>query len=294
MAWPVLEYSKKAVSRAGATLSDSNSTAEDKLNAIPIVNNWRSIHGYPINTFQATLRSKLSGVDDVAIVAQRLKRLPSIIKKLQRYPDMQLSRMQDVGGVRAVVKDIRAVRTLERKYLEGRLNHSLHSHYDYISSPKPSGYRSVHLIYRYSNPRETARAYNGLFIELQIRSKLQHAWATAVETVGTYLQESLKSSEGSKDWLNFFALVGSAFAHLEKCPTAKEYEDIEAQEVYRLVTDQAACMNVHETLQAFQIATDKISRARRSSAFHIILLNLDERTVRVLSYSKDELTKGNL
>ena len=58
----------------------------------------------------------------------------------------------------------------------------------------------MHLVYKYINP--ICPDYDGLFVELQIRTRLQHTWATAVETMGTYLEFSLKSSEGPEDWLN--------------------------------------------------------------------------------------------
>ncbi len=45
-----------------------------------------------------------------------------------------------------------------------------------------------------------------LLIELQLRTRLQHEWATAVETMGTFLQSSLKSSQGPEEWLDFFSL----------------------------------------------------------------------------------------
>ena len=38
-------------------------------------------------------------------VAQRLKRVPAIMLKLVRFPNMDLSRMQYVGGCRAVLVD---------------------------------------------------------------------------------------------------------------------------------------------------------------------------------------------
>jgi hypothetical protein len=38
--------------------------------------------------------------------------------------------------------------------------------------------------------------YNDLKIEMQLRSQYQHAWATAVETVGTFIGQALKSSIG--------------------------------------------------------------------------------------------------
>jgi hypothetical protein len=55
---------------------------------------------------------------------------------------------------------------------------------NYIEKPKPDGYRGVHLIIKY---RSTAkREYKDQNIEVQIRSRLQHAWATAVETCETF------------------------------------------------------------------------------------------------------------
>jgi ppGpp synthetase/RelA/SpoT-type nucleotidyltranferase len=36
-------------------------------------------------------------------VTQRLKRLPTIVDKLARHPNMQLTTMEDIGGVRAVL-----------------------------------------------------------------------------------------------------------------------------------------------------------------------------------------------
>jgi ppGpp synthetase/RelA/SpoT-type nucleotidyltranferase len=74
---------------------------------------------------------------------------------------------------------------------------------DYILSPKNSGYRSVHLLYKYNSDKKAPSIYNGLFIEVKIRSRLQHAWATAVETVVTFLQQALKSSQGEEEWLRF-------------------------------------------------------------------------------------------
>jgi hypothetical protein len=54
--------------------------------------------------------------------------------------------------------------------------------------------------------------YNGLKVEIQIRTTLQHVWATAVETVGTFIQQALKSSQGEAEWLRFFALMATHMA----------------------------------------------------------------------------------
>src|SRR4051794_18710765 len=101
-------FQKSEINRAGRILasSDFNFDEGDWDNwfwAYEVLSNWRACHGYPINTFQALLRKRLRGLDRNAIVAQRLKRAPSVISKLRRFSSMKLSQMQDIGGLRAVV-----------------------------------------------------------------------------------------------------------------------------------------------------------------------------------------------
>ena len=203
MTVPTPKYSRTQVNKAGNILLDSNPPDSEFEWAIEVLNNWRSCHAYPINNFQATLRDKIFRLGfKKPIVAQRLKRQTSILNKLNRFDSMKLSQMQDIGGLRAVVNTLKQVRLLEDDYLNSNFKHTPMKTTDYINNPKSSGYRSVHLIYKYRN--KSKPAYDGLLIELQIRTKLQHAWATAVETMGTFLKQALKSSEGEREWLEFF------------------------------------------------------------------------------------------
>jgi hypothetical protein len=75
----------------------------------------------------------------------------------------------------------------------------------------------VHLVYRYTGECQRG-AYKGLKIEIQIRSRLQHAWATALEIIDTFTGQGLKSAGGKDDWKRFFALMGTAMALTEKRP----------------------------------------------------------------------------
>jgi ppGpp synthetase/RelA/SpoT-type nucleotidyltranferase len=179
---------------------------------LDIVNNWRSAHSFPLNTFQVTLKKRAHHLDSNALVAQRIKRLSSIEKKLRRYPDLKLSEMQDLGGCRAVVHSISAVHALVNSYDQG-LKHRLERSDDYIAQPKGSGYRGVHLVYSYRSDRRDI--YNGLRIEIQIRSTLQHYWATAVENVDTFTDQDLKSGVGQSKWRRFFSLMGTVIANIE-------------------------------------------------------------------------------
>jgi ppGpp synthetase/RelA/SpoT-type nucleotidyltranferase len=86
--------------------------------------------------------------------------------------------MQDIGGCRAVVGTLAEVAALRQQYMRSKSRHVLLREDDYIVSPKPSGYRSLHLIFRF---RSLGYAqYNYLLFEVQLRTAFQHAWATAV------------------------------------------------------------------------------------------------------------------
>lgn len=287
------KFSKKQVARAGDILRDitATATASDKKWATAVLGNWRAIHSYPINTFQSTLREKLKKIDRDALVAQRLKRSPSIISKLKRFSGMKLSRMQDIGGLRAVVSNLRKVEELRKNYKNSRFKHELVGEKDYIESPKDTGYRGIHLIYRYKNER--VKKFDGLHIELQIRTKLQHTWATSVETMGTFLDHALKSSEGPEAWLKFFSLTGSAFALYEGCNPVPGYENLSEIETYKGVIAEADRLDVIAKLKAFTIAAQSITNDNRGRSHHIIILRPQKKTVEIESFGRRRLTEAN-
>ena len=115
----VLLYSKTQIDEAGRILTDITSSNQQRVDALEILGNFRSSHAYPINTFQATLRTRLNKLGNDYLVSQRLKRTPSILLKLERFPKMRLSQMQDIGGLRAIlpnVVDLRGFRVFYRPY----------------------------------------------------------------------------------------------------------------------------------------------------------------------------------
>lgn len=217
MQWAVPENDKRIVDAAGLALAAGAPRREsDELDdAIDIINNWRAAHQFPLNTFQCTLRRKARQFPDV-LIAQRVKRLRAIQHKLQKHTKhpIPLTVMQDIGGCRAVVKTLPQLRKLHDDYLKSDLKHDLIHQDDYVTAPRFSGYRGIHLVYSYKSDKQDT--YNGLKIEVQLRTQLQHAWATAVEIVGFFRRELLKSSEGDTLWKHFFKLMAADIAFEEK------------------------------------------------------------------------------
>lgn len=261
---------------------------------LPVISNWRAAHAYPLNTFQATLRNKLARLglsNKRAPVGQRLKRLPSVTKKLQRFPRMNLQQMQDIAGLRAVVPSMLNLRDLFDAYTYANFAHELRDIDDYVQDPKGDGYRSIHLIYRYQN--YTAPEYDGLLVELQIRTKLQHAWATAVETVDAFANQAIKAGQESPIWGDFFRLASGAFALQERSPLPGYLDGNTLDDIVAQLRNIDARHKVLTKLRGFSVAANHIHTTGRSSAaWHLVTLNIDARTVRTQQFALHQLPEA--
>ena len=117
MFWITPQFTRGQVDAAGLTLIRDVSVEEleeERELALNIINNWRSSHSFPLQVLKMSLIKRAKRVDSKSLVAQRLKRLTSITAKLKRTPDMNFSRMHDIGGCRAVVRRVSAAERLVR------------------------------------------------------------------------------------------------------------------------------------------------------------------------------------
>ena len=288
--YPKPEYSRMDVNKAGEVLVDTNSTDQDHEWALTVINNWRTSHNFPLNTFQRRLRDIAKRINPDSLIAQRIKRFASIKLKLQLQPNMKMSQMQDLGGCRAIMKDIQELDSMVEiyKHQSRGIKHTLHKEQDYISSPKTSGYRGVHLIYKYGSDKSTD--FKDMRIEIQIRTLLQHAWATAVETVGTFIKMPLKSSLGDSGWLRFFSLMGSAMAIAEGKPivpgTSENLNELKDEIIYL-----SKKLDVETHLLTFRHSIKVMSSNKRLANAYYYLLDLDpdEGRVVIKSYTQNQL-----
>ena len=285
MKWTKPEYGKKRVGRAGDTLIQEFSNEKDYSEALDILSNWRSSHALPLMTIQALLRRKTGKINKESIVSQRLKRTPSIIKKLRRFPNMRLQRMQDIGGCRAIVPKANDVYQLKDCLTGSKTQHCFKSEKNYIKNPKISGYRGIHLICQYQSNNHLE--YNGHNIEIQLRTSIQHAWATAVEITGMFLKQSLKSGEGSEEWLSFFQKISILFARLEGFSLSgiENFGRIK-REAINLEID----LKVIERFQSFSVTTNLIGNQEKKSGYFLFFLNLYEQNIEIKSYKNSELS----
>ncbi|HCN33322.1 RelA/SpoT domain-containing protein [Acinetobacter johnsonii] len=279
--------------RAGNTLISSEASEAEKIEAFKVLTAWRSLHTYPIDTFQKTLRRRCGELKfRDSTVAQRLKRLPSIVSKLKRYPGMNLARMQDIGGLRVILPSIQDVYRLHNDliHINKRFSHEPKLPCDdYIQKPKPDGYRSLHQIFIYKSRDHTE--LDGLSIELQIRTKLQHSWATAVETLGVIEKASIKSGFGSEDHKHFFKLSSALFSIKEQTPMLPEFAELTPNEIAHQAKEIEEKLQIFKKLKGIAITAKHIESTSNSKyAYHILRLYRDEDAwkVDVMPFSKNQ------
>lgn len=293
--WVRREHGKGKIDRAGALLvnwwideREGLELSNAEVDAFHIVENWRTSHGLPLNVFQAALRSRAKRVEEDVIVAQRLKRFSSLMSKLAREPHMKLSQMQDLGGCRAILSDVQAVDSLYGMYrgdeplFEDETSLKCH---DYIRHPKEDGYRSIHIVGRYYARKADREPWNGHRIEIQLRSRLQHAFATTVETVTTFTREPLKFGGGPVEWRRFFALMGSALALRETTPLVPDTPRNEKELIEELREHEKA-LKVRPRLKGWTSAVRALPRKdTQGFKWLLLLLNTKDNTIRVRGFA---------
>ncbi len=282
--------SKKAVRRAGGVLRLPRALAADLKAALCVLSRWRASFYQPVMSFQALLHEEIKRLAiKNAFVSLRLKRRPAIVAKLRRFPNMQLDRMQDIGGVRAVVNTIDDARLLHEALLRGCGGHPLLApSKDYIAKPKADGYRSIHLVFKYcaSNHEEP----DGLPVEIQIRTRLQHDWATAVETLGVFEKTSFKTGMGDERFKRFFLLASALIAMEEKAPVADSLKGKSSSEIAREFAALERDLGVFEKLTAFAaaIGTQPGVENTRQDGFYLLMLDTERKTTSFIPFAKNQ------
>ncbi|MEI7749760.1 MAG: RelA/SpoT domain-containing protein [Candidatus Moraniibacteriota bacterium] len=284
-----LKYSKGEIDKAGDVLTGIVDKKISQNHAIEILENFRSIHVHPLIVFRMSMLRKSKMVSNDTLISQRLKRAPSIVNKLKIQKSMSLSQMQDIGGLRVVVSSLSEVYKLKDLLRAGEkqaaFKSTLIKEKDYIKEPKESGYRSIHLIYKYEKniPLE-----NQCRIEIQIRTKIHHAWATAVEVIGTYLRQPLKQSFGDKELLELFKEISRAFILLEE-------NSIDIA-LFKRTSKKINELQLRDKLKGFSVVTqitkDLDNKDERGKYF-LISLNFNKKTLSVSRYTESKLDQAN-
>lgn len=277
-----MKYSRKQIDKAGDILISSKDIEKVEC-ATTMINDWRSHHLLVLDILKSAITEILSHHKIIPLFSSnRLKRMTSIIYKLDLNPEMHLGGMHDIGGLRFVLTDMDILnKTFDILKKNIPNDFSIHKIYNYIEIPKESGYRSIHLVYKYQSENNI---YNGLKVELQIRTKLQHNWATAVETGGLATKTPLKSSQGDNKWLLFFKVVSSLFAIKEKMPVLKEFEKYSMERLMTFCYKHDEQYKFTDTLKALRLTLKHVEDTKYDKELYLIVIRFDKGIVNIKGF----------
>jgi Region found in RelA / SpoT proteins len=286
----------KEVRRAGEALADNILWNEDAkpeiLQTFSAINSFRDSHLFPMRSVRMSVIQRMRHKDIGGFTAARSKRLASIRKKLTRHPG-KLDQIQDLAGCRAILDNISGVHALVDDCRSG-MPHKLVREYDYLQTPKDDGYRSHHMVFRYFGVGDR-EAFDGRRVELQIRTRLQHSWATAVEAVGLFRNEDLKAGEGDEGWLRLFKLMSTEFALAEGfvLPGSAMTSGARQSEIKALNSTLQATEILEKTRQAFRYV-NRFAQPEELPKYYLIRFDREAETVTVEPFFKGDLGSNSL
>jgi hypothetical protein len=272
MATAERRYTAGQIDRAGNALSSPASTKHEADDAIAVMDSWRIAHNRPLEIARAMLEFRARSINPNPTIGTRLKREESIRGKLSREPTMKLSKMQDIGGCRVILRDMEEVEGLVALYAK---DYGI-TVTDYIAAPRVSGYRGKHIIWRFEGEGEDDTGYKPMRIEIQVRTELQHSWATAVEVCSTFTTQNLKSDHPSvsdERWVRFFALMGSVMATREGGGLVKG-TPLEKAKLLGELRTLATALRVSELMKRWNTATEIINAAANDPKAHNFLIEV--------------------
>ena len=278
-----MKYSRSKINKAGQIMLSSQDEKEVE-NAKAIINDWRQNH--------LPVLGRLS--EEYMFYSQRLKRMTSIQDKLDKSPETGLGGINDIGGLRFVFRDMNSLNAA-RKLLDNYVPDGFElirksDNYDYIEKPRHTGYRSIHSVYKCT---DTDEKYNGLRIELQIRTKSQHNWATAVESAELITNSALKNGQGLDVWLDFFKVVSALFSIFEKTPVLEEYSGLNKDELLLKLKSLDKIGNCINLLKAVRVSLHVIEEGNYEKDYYLLKVNYERMVVNIEGFAQSELEEAS-
>lgn len=272
--------SKRKIDLIGEKCRLSKSLGDEEFNQLL---DWRNSFSSILDYYYLKLKTNTSE-QDVIVIARRLKRIDSIKIKLNRFTTMRLSTLQDIAGVRVVLKDAPALDEAFTRLRGLASRNTLKKVDNHHKNPKADGYRGVHLVYQNESSK---------LIEIQLRTKLEHIWATAVETYGELQNTSFKTGEGDIKWKVFFKLLSSYFAIHENCTPLEEHIKLSKKQITRKLIKVIKDLNVIEELNAstngIETVVSKYNELGRTGKYALLELDLEQNKTFVKIFNKKDV-----
>jgi putative GTP pyrophosphokinase len=277
--WEHPRYSKSQVAKCGKRFAQGSTQNPEDLD---ILHNWRASHAYALSIFVQGLNRKIKslGLANV-VVTQRLKIKSTILDKLSQGRAKDLSSMHDIAGCRVICPSLETLMLIRSEFNGRRVSHARISgeKFNYLYAPKDSGYRGIHDVFSHESKTAEMAPWNGLKVEIQYRSQVQHAWATGVEVCDRIFKDRLKFGQGEAGNTLVFELWSELLARraegMKSC-----HPDLSDSELAEKIYGLKAHSEIIDAFKKLSRFRDKIGSGR-----NLLLLIGEDQRPRVQPFS---------
>lgn len=212
----LLEHSKKQIDKSGKFVRKfsiklrerGNAAFDDRLvESITMLDDFRTYHAKPLARVNANLPTTSVRRGWTSLTSRSAS--SAFPRSSTREPNMALSKMEDIAGVRAILHNQQQAREV-LAHLQRANRWKIRRIRDYTDGgdpgPKADGYRAIHVVVEKDE----------CYVEIQLRTPRQDNWAQSVEQDTRRLRQGLKFGSGPDDLREYYRLVSDLFAMHEQ------------------------------------------------------------------------------
>lgn len=254
-------------------------SVEDEVN----FTDFRKGHDKILSCFRSRINYYLSDPENKNVIfAQRLKKRETIINKLQnRHTEMDLLRMHDIAGMRLIFSNMKLLEKFRSRFVNIKSKKYVRTNdldkYNYIKTPREkTGYRGIHDVYE-ENTKDPIKMH----MELQYRTKVQHAWSTTLEIWDSSFNRKAKFELENDDIASFFRYISELFARkLEKSSFMKDLTDYE---LFKKIVFLDGKLGIISKLKKIKRADYKISHYNLENEYILLQKIIESRKQIILN-----------
>lgn len=129
-----------------------------------------------------------------------------------------------------------------------------------------------------------------MLVEVQIRTKLQHYWATAVETIGVIEKSSFKTGFGDEKFKQFFRLSSALFSIQEQQPVVASLRNKSKLEIAEEFTSLEKELGVFDKLAAFTSVVKAVSGVenKKTNGYYLLMLDTEKKLTSFIPFAVDQ------
>ena len=109
--------------------------------------------------------------------------------------------------------------------------------------------------------------------------------------MGTFLGQDLKSRQGEEKWLDFFALVSSAIAHIEERPPVPRFEHLSKTQTFNAVKDSERALKARAIFTGLSVV-EKLMDRSQAYFYHLMVLDSLNQNIEVTTYGRNSFKQA--